>query len=122
VDCEDFLPVTATYPEHPLSKIVPKNKNVQDLKDQRKASLVKDVAEKSAAFGARIQKPVPLIARIPDEGYVANPTRTSVKQRDSEDKRNARTKAGLTEHTEYPKEVAGEIGLSWSHNPQFKTT
>ena len=92
------------------------------MKDTRLAALKKDVAEKSAAFHARASKPVNNDSRIPDEGYCANPRRTSIKERDSENKRNARTKAGLTEHTEHPKEVAGEIGLDWQHQPKFKTT
>ena len=95
---------------------------MQEVKDTRLAALKKDVADKSAAFIARTQRTVPNDSRIPDEGYVANPKRTSIKERHSEDKRNARTKAGLTEHTEHPKEVAGEIGLTWVDKPKFKTT
>lgn len=43
VDAEDFQPLTSTYPEHPLSKVVPKVKNFQELKDHRLASYRNDV-------------------------------------------------------------------------------
>jgi len=46
VDAEDFLPVTDTYPKHPISDHVPNAKNVQELKDQRNRSYKKDVMRK----------------------------------------------------------------------------
>lgn len=35
VVAEDFLPVTGTYPVHPLSKNVPHCKSHKDLKEKR---------------------------------------------------------------------------------------
>ncbi len=122
VDCEDFLPVTGTYPAHPLSAQQPAHSNLQSLRDKRHSDLKRDVAEKSAAFVARTQKTVPNASRVPDEGYVAHPARTSIKQRAHDDKCAARTKAGLTEVSEQPKEAAGELGLAWRDAPPFKTT
>jgi hypothetical protein len=46
VDAEDFLPVTATYPEHPISKNIPHVRNIQELKDKRAASYKNDVINK----------------------------------------------------------------------------
>ena len=38
VDSDDFLPVRGTYPEHDLSKVVPKNATIGELKDRRRDS------------------------------------------------------------------------------------
>lgn len=46
VDAEDFLPVTSTYPEHPLSKHDPKFKTTGELKDKRAADYKNDVLHK----------------------------------------------------------------------------
>ena len=50
VDAEDYLPVTATYPAHPLSSVVPNVPTTDALKDQRKVAYFKDVGEKSKAY------------------------------------------------------------------------
>lgn len=115
VDCEDFLPVTATYPDHPLKKVVPNARNLEDLKQQRLAAKKKIIDEKMSEFEKRAHTKSALSQRIPDEGYVAEPKYTSVHQRKDEELRAARTKVGLTEVTEQPKEVAGEINLRWSY-------
>jgi len=44
VDSEDFLPVTKTYPEHPLSKEIPSSINIQDMKNKRQDVYKVDVA------------------------------------------------------------------------------
>ena len=100
VDCEDFLPVTATYPEHPLSKVVPNHKNLQRLKEKRAADYKTDVLFKEARMEEQKRNVTIPISRIPDEGYCANPKYTSINQKIAEEKRNARTKVGLTEETE----------------------
>jgi hypothetical protein len=38
VDSDDFGPVTATYPKHPLSEVVPHAINVEEMKGQRRAA------------------------------------------------------------------------------------
>lgn len=78
VDAEDFLPVTDTYPAHPISEHVPNAKNLQELKDQRGASYKADVMKKMADFESHVKIVKPTISRIPDEGYVASPTYTSI--------------------------------------------
>jgi hypothetical protein len=92
---------------------VPQNKNVAGVKETRLNSLKKDVAEKSAAYQKLIKKPEPNVHVMPDEGYCSNPHYTSINQRTDSRQRAARTKAGLTDRPELPKEVAGEIGLGW---------
>jgi len=47
VDSEDFLPVTATYPAHPLSSVPQHAVNVEEMKGQRRAVYKEDVHAKS---------------------------------------------------------------------------
>jgi hypothetical protein len=79
IDAEDFLPITATYPEHPLSKVVPNFKAQHELFQQRRVSYRQDVEEKTAAYEKHKKVVMGEINRIPDEGYVASPKYTSVK-------------------------------------------
>lgn len=78
VDAEDFLPVTATYPEHPISKNIPHVRNIQELKDKRAASYKNDVINKMHEFEKFAQVVKPAQSRVPDEGYVAEPKYTSI--------------------------------------------
>lgn len=100
VDAEDFLPVTGTYPEHPISKHAPNFKTTGELKDKRAADYKSDVLRKEAEFESHCHKVKPTISKIPDEGYVADPKYTSIQQKIDEAKREARKKANLTETTE----------------------
>ena len=56
VDADDFLPVTATYPKHPLSEVVPHAKNVEEMKGQRRASYKQDVHNKSLVHEAHNER------------------------------------------------------------------
>ena len=46
VDAEDFLPVTGTYPKHPLSEHVPNVNTTVELTDQRKKAYKDDILRK----------------------------------------------------------------------------
>jgi len=46
------LPIGTTYPEHPISKIVPNVKAQPELKEKRRANYRKDVEDKTAAYEA----------------------------------------------------------------------
>lgn len=78
VDAEDFLPVTGTYPNHPLSTVVPRVSNQQQLRDERRESYKQDVANKNAAYEAHQKVVKATVSRVPDEGYVAAPKYTSI--------------------------------------------
>lgn len=121
VDAEDFLPVTGTYPAHPISAHEPNHKTSVELKEARHDAYRTDVLRKQAEFEKHTKKVVPQFSRIPDEGYVANPYYTSVKQKKADDKIAARTKAGLTSVMEDPKHQAGQPGLSWNRHPVNKS-
>lgn len=109
------MPVTSTYPEHPISSHVPNFKTSVELKEHRATDYRKDVERKQAEFEKHQKVVKGAVSRIPDEGYVQDPKYTSIKQKKAEHKRNARTNAGLTEITEEPKAAAGEPGLTWNY-------
>ena len=43
MDAEDFLPVTGTYPSHPMSDVKPFNKTMTELTLNRKMIEKKDI-------------------------------------------------------------------------------
>ena len=43
IDAEDFLPITGTYGEHPLSKVVPRAKNMEELRNLRKQENIRAI-------------------------------------------------------------------------------
>lgn len=65
VDAEDFLPVTATYPKHPLSENVPNVKTTVELTDQRKKAYKDDILRKQAEFASHCKKIAPFVSKIP---------------------------------------------------------
>ena len=103
VDAEDFLPVTSTYPKHPISEHVPTAHTTGELTDQRKKAYKDDILRKQAEFAQHCKKIAPFISKIPDEGYVENPKYTSIKQREHDDYVAGRRKANLTDTMEDPK-------------------
>jgi hypothetical protein len=121
VDSEDFLPVTATYPKHPLSDNIPNFKTTGQLKEKRAADYKNDVLRKEAEFESHCHKVKTYVSKIPDEGYVANPKYTSINQKVDEALREARKQANLTDTTEQPKDAIGEPGLRWNYNPNPNT-
>lgn len=97
VDAEDFLPVTKTYPDHPLSKVVPSSKHVADMKEKRKSTLKAEVDrynKKDAEYKGGLQQAP---TYVKSEFLISDPTHTSIKQRVEEDLQAARRKAGLTD-------------------------
>lgn len=73
VDAEDFLPVTATYPKHPISSVEPRFKTTGELQQHRANSLHDDIKRKMAKFEDHQKVTIASVSRIPDEGYVENP-------------------------------------------------
>ena len=72
MDAEDFLPVTATYPQHPLSKVDPSSKNIEDMVDKRKASYKQDVMKNNAAHEKFRASSNPAKAYVPSEFFGNN--------------------------------------------------
>ena len=97
------MPVTDTYPRHPISDHIPNVTTTGELTDQRKKAYKDDIIRKQAEFAKHCKTIKPTISRIPDEGCVANPQYTSMKQKADEASRDARKKCQLTETMEDPK-------------------
>lgn len=121
VDSDDFLPVTGTYPPHPISQYKPRFSTTGELLDHRAKAYHDDVKRKMDEFEKHQKVATVPVSRIPDEGYVISPRFTSIKQKSAELKRAARLKANLTDTVQDPKAEAGEPGLRWRNNPPFKT-
>lgn len=45
VDCENFSPVGATYPVHPLTKVEPNARNLAELQHKRKEEIKQNLLE-----------------------------------------------------------------------------
>lgn len=118
---EDFLPLTKTYPKHPISDYEPNAHNQHELANQRKEATLADIRKQQQAWASKVQAERIKRPKVPDEGYVESPQYTSIKQKIDEKKRNLRLKAELTEIVEEPKAKAGEIGLDYVRNPINKT-
>jgi hypothetical protein len=123
VDAEDFLPVTSTYPAHPLSSVVPNVPDVGALKDQRKVSYKQDVVEKGKAFSDHIANMGAPKSFVRSEFLIASPVHTSINQRVAEEREAARKKAGLTLTNQDAKDevVHGRDSLKWVDQPKFNS-
>ena len=79
VDSEDFLPVTATYPAHPLSKVEPSSTNVAHMGEKRKTTYKTDVDrynKKDAEYKASL---APAKTYVRSEFLIKDPCHTSIK-------------------------------------------
>lgn len=54
VDAEDFLPVTDTYPKHPLTESEPDRKTRTELLNYRKKGEQTDIGKKIADHSAKV--------------------------------------------------------------------
>ena len=122
VDAEDFVPITKTYPQHPLTSIQPKAINQQQLREQRKEKYRQDINEKLSAFQKHVKKVMPVLSKIPDEGYCESPQFCSVKQKQADKRVNERRVANLTDIGEDPKYAVGSPSLMYVRHPVNKTT
>lgn len=82
IDSDDFLPVRGTYPEHPLSKEVPKVSTVEELQWKRREANRQKIDLAMTSFEAKksactsTERPY-----IYSDLHVEKPRFTSIKQR-----------------------------------------
>ena len=122
VDAEDYLPITGTYEEHPLSKVVPKAKNIEELKQIRKQEYRDTINKYTKASEERrnqnynsVEKPY-----IRSEFLSEKPPEvTSIKQRRQQSKVEARRREGLTDDTYDTKNEIKEPSLQYITNPKI---
>jgi len=123
VDAEDFLPVTSTYPAHPLSEVVPHAVNVAEMKDQRRGVYKEDVFNKSLKHEAHNLKVGKKQHYVRSEFLVEKPQHNSINERVAENRVAARQKAGLTNVIQDPKDEIVESREPLEHitAPKFGT-
>ena len=99
VDADDFAGLTATYPEHPLSKVTPRVANKEALKQDRaqsyKEAMVRNTEANEAAVkamrGSSLGK-----TYVRSEFLTEAPKFTSIKQINEQKRQDARKKCNLT--------------------------
>ena len=99
LDNDDFLPVRATYPEHPSSKIQPNARTMPELREQRREANKKKIDHFNSTFEEKRQKyqsvERPYIYSEFSKGN--KPRFTSIQDRREHEKHQARKKAELTD-------------------------
>lgn len=78
MDAEDYLPVTKTYPAHPLSSVVPNVPNVAALKEKRRGEYKNDVIDKSRAHDEHVAKMGPPKSYVRSDFLIEKPLHTSI--------------------------------------------
>ena len=87
MDAEDFLVLTKTYPEHPLSKVDVKASTLREMKQQRRDHTLNEVNK----FNEKVQKRMDELevtrpTYVKGEFTVDNPVQTSINQKHSLEK------------------------------------
>ena len=121
VDAEDYLPVTATYPEHPLKKVQPNAKNIEELKNKRKEAYKADVEKYS-----KLHEDFRAASNPPPKNYMTseffgNNKYTSINQKIAEQRRNARKAADLTDIVHDSKDERVAPSLAYVSQPKIKS-
>lgn len=78
--------------------------------------------EKQSTFQKHVKQVMPVLSKIPDEGYCESPRFSSVKQKQAERRINERRAADLTDICEDPKYAVGAPSLTYMRCPVNQTT
>lgn len=113
---DDYRKVSDTYPEHPEKYKVPKFTSRTDLLADRRLQEKLDIKGKKDAKDEKISsiKNLSFKDYYRPQEYVANPTYTSIVQKNAEHKRTKRTEANLTAVSQdINTEKLPDPGLKW---------
>ena len=123
IDAEDFLPVTETYPKHPITEIVPHCATLTELKNLRKKENVKNINDKMAEWERTHPTRFYSGQIVGDSNKPKKPPKfTSVTQIKAEKDRNNRIKCGLNpETTDNRNNTKKPPSLEYVYNPKHKT-
>ena len=136
IDAEDFWPIRETYPEHPISKLIPRCASLTELKKLRKEENIKQINHNLSEYEKN--NPNKLIYSSIDnnanndkvndnDDYNDNiqnlnkPLYTSMEQIRKEKNRNARIKCGLNPEASDVRDIKKHPGLEYIYNPIYKT-
>ena len=120
LDNDDFLPIRDTYPEHPMSKIIPNARTMGELRDKRNASnrekieaMNKTFEEKKLRFQSE-ERPY-----ILSEFNGPKPAVQSIIQRRENLKQEARKKLNLTNVNQDQKDEVKAPSLDFIEKPKI---
>ena len=117
MDAEDYLPVTGTYPEHPMSKREVKFKTTADFHEEIKRTTREDLEKKKRAWDDANPSEVPQ-KFILSEFLVTNPPHKLKSEIRKEKHRLDREKCGLTSHEEGIAVESGDPTLKFVNKPE----
>lgn len=121
IDAEDFLPLRDTYPEHPISKIEPKNdiRTLNELKEYRQKEMKSDINKKTKKWEKINSQSLPSEAVAIESKN--KPLISSMQELKQLQHREARIKAGLLEFEKDIKITNKDPTLKYVQNPVHKT-
>ena len=136
IDAEDFWPIRETYPEHPISKHIPRCSSLTELKKLRREENIKQINHNLSEYEKN--NPNKLIYSSIDNNannekvndnddfndniqYLNKSLHTSMEQIKKENNRNARIKCGLNPETSDVRDIKKHPGLEYVYNPIYKT-
>lgn len=120
IDAEDFLPLSDTYPPHPLSKIVPKNgiKTKRELDEYRKKNTITEINEKIKHWETTHPKELKTETANYHSDY--KPPFNSMHEIKDDHHRKSRIKCGLDEYESVIKDNK-PLTLNYVENPKHRT-
>ncbi|MCQ2820963.1 MAG: hypothetical protein MJ252_27205 [archaeon] len=120
IDAEDFLPISETYPKHPLSLNQPKNgvKTKKDLDIFRKNQTIEEINQKIKRW--ETEHPNELQAEPLNYHSDYKPPFNSMQEKKDLNHRQCRLKCGLNEYESLIKEN-NPPSLEYIENPKHKT-
>ena len=123
IDAEDFLPITDTYPKHPITEIIPHCATFTELKKIRKQENIKNINDKMVEWEKTHPTRFYSGQLEGDSNKSKNPPKfTSVTQIKEEKDRNNRIKCGLNpETTDNRNNTIKPPSLEYIYNPKHKT-
>ena len=123
IDAEDYLPVTGTYPEHPISKNVPQARNMEELRQLRRKEYIESIDGKTKAYENSRKAYASQDRTYIKSEYLLDkpPALTSIKQKRELSKVEARRREGLTDGIHDLKDTVREPSLNFITNPKMFT-
>ena len=123
IDAEDFLPITETYPKHPISEIKPHCSTFTELKKLRKKENITNINNKLTEWEKTHSSNFYRERMIGDSNKPKIPPKyTSMNQIRADKIRNNRIKCGLNpETTDNRNNIINPPSLKYIYNPKHKT-
>lgn len=119
IDNENFVPLSDTYPRHPLSDIIPDHTTFTNLKESRRDEVKKYVKEKQDLWELHNPTQVKIDPNIKRDNK-DKPKFSSIKQIKENNNKIAREKIGLSEKSDI-KVTDKDPGLNYVYDPECKT-